>query len=106
MCRSALRGTVWAGGCEDEMCKCVAHIMSSLVLIWLAFVSQDQVTYLDALTGRPHDDDLLLFALPVAAPYRQACTAQAIASRPSWQCDSQARSFFFLPTCSHFIPVP
>ncbi|EDQ92617.1 uncharacterized protein MONBRDRAFT_628, partial [Monosiga brevicollis MX1] len=30
---------------------------------------EDQLTYLDALTGLPHPDDELMFALPVVAPY-------------------------------------
>jgi len=31
---------------------------------------KEEATYLDALTGQPLEDDVLVFALPVAAPYR------------------------------------
>lgn len=32
-------------------------------------VSQDSEALLDSLTGQPHPEDILLFAVPICAPY-------------------------------------
>lgn len=33
------------------------------------FVPQESEALLDSLTGQPHPEDILLFAVPICAPY-------------------------------------
>ena len=58
---------------DEKVCLCVSMFLSYCLATSIATLHlpspQDSLTYLDALTGIPHPEDLVQFALAVCAPY-------------------------------------
>eukprot|EP00049_Salpingoeca_infusionum_P001269 m.46847 g.46847 ORF g.46847 m.46847 type:complete len:1126 (-) comp10946_c0_seq4:1621-4998(-) len=63
---SADDGIIDGGDVQSE----IREIMDEEHLVALDAEDKADLTYLDALTGKPHPDDDLLFAIPMVAPYQ------------------------------------
>ena len=58
------------GEWEDKVPHPTAPCMQTTHSLVCLPTSQDQLSVLDSLTGCPFEEDVLLFAIPVCAPYQ------------------------------------